>query len=263
MTILGSSISLLAFIYGACVGSFLNVVSLRYVDRVSSTPTLPTTVRGRSMCPNCKKALRWWELLPVISFLALRGRCARCHHAIAYQYPLIELLMGILAWRLVIVYPYDVIALALATVIIAILVVLAVIDFRTFLLPDGFILGLCAIVLVWVLYQAYSPSHIIGGVGIGAGFLLLLWILTRGQGIGLGDVKLMVPLGAYFGPWSATVVLFLAFCIGGIVGIFLLARRSATLKTAVPFGPFLIGAALLLILFPQIPSHLFYLLWAG
>lgn len=261
LTIFDSSLSLLAFVYGVCLGSFLNVVSLRYIDGQLPAPKLPATIRGRSVCQSCKKTLRWWELVPLISFVALRGRCARCRQAISYQYPLVELLMGAFAWRMFGLYHDRPITLVVTAAIVALLLVLAVIDFKTFLLPDSFILGLVAVTVIAAFYQSYSLTYVIGGIAAAAGFLLLLWILTRGKGIGLGDVKLMIPLGTLFGPWGATVVLFLAFCVGGIVGLYLLARRGATLKTAVPFGPFLIGAALLLLLFPHIPSQLWFVVW--
>lgn len=254
-------IPLLALVYGVCLGSFLNVVSLRYVDRLGTQPTLPATITGRSRCVHCHQVLRWWELLPLLSFIMLRGRCQRCHRALSWQYPLVEGLMGVLAWRIAYLYPDDIFTILLIVAITALLVVLAVIDFRTFLLPDSFIAGLGIVVLAWVTYRAPSWTSVLGGIGIGAGFLLLLWMLTRGEGIGLGDVKLMLPLGALVGSQGTIVLLFIAFCVGGLYGLFLLARRAATLKTAVPFGPFLIGAALLLIVWPTLPERFFALLF--
>src|SRR5688572_5173066 len=93
---------LVAAVYGAVIGSFLNVVSLRYIARLNDTATRESIVGGRSRCPGCKQTLRWWELLPVLSFIALRGKCQRCQQKISYQYPLIEILMAVFAAGIVV-----------------------------------------------------------------------------------------------------------------------------------------------------------------
>lgn len=250
---------IVAALYGAVIGSFLNVVSLRYIARLTDVSVRLNIVGGRSQCPRCKQTLRWWELLPVVSFVGLRGKCKRCQQKISYQYPLIEILMGLVAAGLVVQTGVTLVTAGLL-VIGAILLVLAVIDFKTFLLPDSFIVALLGAVVVMLGLQGRLFEYmVLGGIGVGAGFLLLLWIITRGQGIGLGDVKLLVPLGMLFGTYDTILLLFIAFCFGGMVGIFLLLRGGATLKTAVPFGPFLIAATLLLLLWPELSAAFFSL----
>lgn len=248
----------IAFAYGAAGGSFINVVALRYIDRLSLTLPL-----SRSRCPHCQQTLRWWELVPLFSFLWLRGRCLRCQRKISYQYFIVELLMGVLA-TLVVALMMPVLPTIFLLVIVALLLALAIIDYHTFLLPDSFLALLTVGVLCyWLARGGVSWEEVLGGISIGAGFLLLLWVATRGQGIGLGDVKLMIPLGALLGWQETMVMLFIAFCLGGVAGLVLLWRSRATLKTAVPFGPFLISAAWLVLLWPQLSQHFFALVLPG
>lgn len=254
-------ISSAVFIYGTAVGSFLNVLSLRYVDQLQADRTLPATLLGRSVCPACAQTLRWWELLPVLSFIMLRGRCRRCRAAISYQYPLIELSGGI-CLVLLLRQGQPLVEVLLLFSIVCLLLVLAVVDFRTLLLPDSF-LGLLslAVALYRLLRDHQFTPSLLGGVLAGTGFLFLLWLVTRRQGIGFGDVKLMLPLGALFSFPNVIVILLVAFSLGGVVGLLLLWRTRATLKTAVPFGPFLISAALLQLLWPTLAPHFFSLVW--
>lgn len=241
--------SVILFALGVALGSFLNVVILRSPEIGQGRGLL-----NRSRCPHCGQTLRWWELVPIFSFLALGGRCARCQAPISIQYPAVELAMGVAAVALA-----DPILIAIA----ATLLVLLVIDWRTMLLPDRFIWLLAGLVAVrLVTRQPIGWLEAVAGVGVGAGFLLGLWAASRGRGIGLGDVKLLAPLGALFGPWGAGTLLLLAFWSGGLVALYLLASGRAGLKTAIPFGPFLIGAALLLMLWPTLPEQLYALLWS-
>ncbi len=150
--------------------------------------------------------------------------------------------------------------------IAALLVVLFVIDLKTMLLPDLFVglLSVAALAFILVGYQLpltrYELINTLGGAALGAGFLLLIWGITRGNGVGLGDVKLMIPLGALFGMVSTGVLLWLAYMVGGVWALFLLLTKRAQLKTAVPFGPFLCGAALLVLAVPTLPLRLITLL---
>jgi prepilin signal peptidase PulO-like enzyme (type II secretory pathway) len=260
-----------AFLLGTCLGSFLNVVILRWIEafKIADGGKMQNfSIGGRSHCPACRQELRWWELVPILSFVFLRGRCQRCGQSIAVQYPVVELALGLVVMVLAIPLPVtldDSLSVILTIVIAALLVILFVIDLKTMLLPDGFIIALLIAVIGVRLvdYFYYSPLTLISaliGAAIGGGFLLLLWIITRGRGIGLGDVKLMVPLGLLFGPLGTLTLLFLAYLVGGLLAIYLLARGRAHLKTALPFGPFLCGAALLVLLFPSLPERLIVLL---
>lgn len=269
----------LAFIFGTAFGSFLNVVILRN-KLVAASINIPLALprialgrsgdkgglggisRGRSACPYCHKTLTWYELIPLISFTLQRGRCHACLNQLSLQYPLVELAMGVSTLILFTPLPVSAIATAsalLGTTSIALLITLFVIDLRTLILPDIFVIILSAAVALTLfinyrlLVTSYGLFSTLGGAALGAGALALLWLITRGRGIGLGDVKIMLPLGALFGPAVTVVLLFLAFVAGGIVGLFLLVTGRATMKTPVPFGPFLTGAAILFILSPGLP----------
>ena len=220
---------ILLFAYGTIVGSFLNVVILRSLNR--------TSINGRSACPHCGRTLRWHELIPILSFIVRRGRCHSCRHQISPQYTIIEFTYGILFLTL---YP-DIPAMIIA----ALLLILITIDLKTFLLPDFFTLVLGLVVFI-------SGDVSLTGMLAGAGFLLLLWLITKGRGIGFGDVKLMVPVGLYFGLTTTVGILFIAFFAGAAVGVLLLALKKADRKTAIPFGPFLAGASLVALVFPHV-----------
>lgn len=252
------ALSGLLLLAGTLLGSFLNVLILRYHSGRG-------IVWERSECPACRQTLRWWELIPVVSYLLLRGRCARCRGRISLQYPLIEIVTGLVVVMLLSPWPGSVGLLGeglLLLLIASILIVLGMIDLYTFLLPDVYILLLLAAVGIFRWWRGTLVSlELVYGAMIGVGFLLLLWLLTRGQGIGLGDVKLMLPLGMFFGVGGTVTLLFGAFCAGGLVGLLLLLRGRASMKTPVPFGPFLTATAILLVLWPRLPERFLFFLF--
>ena len=237
---------------GAIVGSFLNVVVMRYIKKEE-------IIIKRSYCPECKKTLAWYDLIPIFSYIFLRGQCRMCHKKISPQYPMIE---GVAAIAAVALFfgPHYISTLSSSILFIAVcvLLVLAVIDWRTMLLPDKFIIALTAIAITYTLANpAFLWQQALGGALIGAGFLGLVWFMTKGQGLGLGDVKLMVPTGILLGIPATITALFLAFIIGGGWGAYLLLTKKASPKTAVPFGPLLAGAAIACLLFPALTIQFF------
>jgi leader peptidase (prepilin peptidase) / N-methyltransferase len=240
------------FLFGACVGSFINVVALRF-------STKEDAITQRSHCPACGHQLRWYELVPLFSFLLLRGQCSACQAQIAVRYPLVEFVLGVAALALFWPLPPDVLtvaALILSFIAVCLLIILFLIDLRTFLLPDTYIVALLLVAGVrYMLVQPFSVMQALVGMSIDSGLLFLLWAGTRGRGIGLGDVKLMVPLGLLFGPFHVVVLLFGAFITGGAYGTYLLATGKATPKTAVPFGPYLTGAAVVLLIKPELADR--------
>ncbi len=242
------------FLAGACVGSFVNVIALRSISGQAM-------IADRSRCPRCQKTLRWYELVPLFSFIFLGGRCYSCRQPISLQYPIVEILTGIVLVALLLsVQPEQFLGQIISFIIFCILLVLLIIDQHTFLLPDFFIVLLAIAVLLWpTLADTVSERSMFFGVIIGAGFLFLLWLITRGRGIGLGDVKLMIPLGLLLGGAGSVVLLFFAFVIGGLYGLYLLLSGKATPKTALPFGPFLIAVAFVLLLWPDITTSFWHL----
>ena len=205
--------------------------------------------KPRSRCPSCGHAIRWYENIPVLSYLALRGRCAGCGTRISPRYPLVELATGALFYACALRWGWSLTTAAWCGFSAA-LVTLACIDWDTTLLPDDITLpllwaGLLAAVLRWIEVQPVDAV-----IGAAAGYLSLwsvYWgfkLATGKEGMGYGDFKLFAALGAWFG-WQALVpIILLASVIGAIVGIAM--KLASTLREGkyVPFGPFLVGGGM-------------------
>lgn len=229
------------FLFGIVVGSFLNVCIYRL-------PKQESIVKVPSHCMSCGAQLRWYDLVPLFSWLILRGRCRRCKAAISIQYLLIEGLNGILWVFVFIVNGMNGMSLVYCFMTSALLT-LSVIDWRTFEIPFGInvflgILGLVAVVLdkeEWL-------SHIIGAVCVSV-FLLLLYVLTQGRAIGGGDIKLMAACGLLIG-WQRIILAFLLGCIlGSIIHIIRMKVRGEGHILAM--GPYLAAGVFLAALFGQ------------
>ncbi len=244
------------FLFGAIIGSFLHVVAERYGTGESIVGN-----KGRgSVCPHCKKNLSARELVPIFSYILQRARCASCKQEIPFHYPVLELLSGLVT-VLLLMPPVqgqaDGAAAGILLFAAYVLLVLIRIDAKSMILPDGYIAILGGAALLYAYRSGSTVQEAFVGALAGALPLYALWIATSGKGIGFGDVKLMIPLGIAFGFRGAITLLFFAVCAGGMVGIFLLASKKAGPKTAIPFGPFLAGAALVLMVFPTISDRFF------
>lgn len=277
----------LAGIFGLLIGSFLNVVIHRLpkileqqwaaeyahyaAEGAEASETQAAAIslsHPRSACPNCGHAIRWYQNIPVLSYLALRGRCAGCAKRISLRYPLVELITAALfafcAWR------WGVTPTGAAWCLFcAVIVALAAIDWDTTLLPDDLTLpllwaGLLAAALQWTDVPLFSAV-----MGAAAGYLSLwsvYWgfkLATGKEGMGYGDFKLFAALGAWFG-WQALVpIILMASVIGAIVGIAMKLTSGLREGGYVPFGPFLAGAGLTALVFgPQAVMQQF-LGWLG
>ncbi|MFC5439474.1 prepilin peptidase [Rhodanobacter ginsenosidimutans] len=252
----------LAGVLGLLVGSFLNVVILRLPERMAAgwrqeardvleleadaTPLPPGIVREPSHCPHCKHRLAAGDNIPLLSWLLLRGRCRYCNAAISIQYPLVELLSGVLS--AVIVWKFGPTWVALAGLVFTwTLIALAGIDFRTQLLPDQLTFPLLWLGLLLSLLPTFvaAPSAIIGAA---AGYLSLwsvYWLfklLTGKEGMGYGDFKLLAALGAWMGPVSLLPIILLSSLIGALIGGTLIALRRHQRELPMPFGPFIAAA---------------------
>jgi leader peptidase (prepilin peptidase)/N-methyltransferase len=221
----------LAGLVGLALGSFFTVV----IDR---WPAGHSLVRPRSACGGCERTLGWAELVPVVSWLCLRGRCRRCGTRIDVRYPLIELASAGLAAAAVASFGPSWRGLAAAALLVA-LVPVVVIDLQHKLIPDVIVLPAAGLGLVAAI--ASDPSRwwvyalAAGGAAVGLGTISLLYP----KGMGMGDAKLALLLGAVLGA-SVIPALAVAFVVGAVIGIALLARHGAAgRKLAVPFGPFL------------------------
>ena len=254
----------LAGVLGLLVGSFLNVVILRLPARMAAawrqeardvlelqadaTPLPPGIVREPSHCPHCKHPLSARDNIPLLGWLLLRGRCRYCQAKISIQYPLVELLSGVLS--AVIVWKFGPSWAALAGLTLTwTLIALSGIDFRTQLLPDQLTLP-----LLWLgLLLALLPMFVTAQASILAAAIgyLSLWsvywafkLLTGKEGMGHGDFKLLAALGAWFGVQMILPIVLAASVLGAIVGIVM--KLSGALREGryVPFGPFLAGAGI-------------------
>jgi leader peptidase (prepilin peptidase) / N-methyltransferase len=217
---------------GLLVGSFLNVVAHRL-------PRGESLLRPRSRCPGCGTQLRAIDNVPVISWLALRGRCHHCGASISARYPIVELLTGAL-YIAVVASQDDAARIVLGLLLVTALVPITLIDLELRIIPNVITgpAALAAVVTIAALDTDFLPEALIAGAA-GGGFFLVAAILYP-RGMGMGDVKLAGMLGLYLGRAVAPAI-FIALIAGVVVGAAVIARKGATegRKTAVPFGPFL------------------------
>ena len=229
---------------GLIVGSFLNVCIYRLPRGLS-------VVRPPSACPGCATRIRWYDNVPVFSFLLLRGRCRACGRSISLQYPLVELATGLLF----LAASRDPLAPAVLLGTwswISFLIIVTVVDLHHRIIPDALTLPGTLLALGVRALRTNSLSEGLLGLAVGGGILFLVgWLYRRATGIegmGEGDVKLMAMVGAFLGWRGALVVIFLGSVAGAAVGITLMFRRRAGRRTALPFGTFLAPTALAVLL---------------
>jgi leader peptidase (prepilin peptidase)/N-methyltransferase len=233
------------FILGLVLGSFANVVIYRF--QKGENVAYP-----RSRCPNCQTLVAWYDNVPVLSWLLLRGRCRACKNAISVRYPIVELLTG--ALFALIFLKHGMTWSTLEYLILAWgLVVVSFIDFDLMILPDVFTLsGIVIGLLGAALNPERSFSASLIGVLIGGGFLwavaYLYLIVRKEEGMGGGDIKLLAWLGAVLGWTAVPFIVLVSSLLGSVVGLALALRRQAGLKSVIPFGPYLALAALLFLL---------------
>jgi leader peptidase (prepilin peptidase) / N-methyltransferase len=235
-------------LFGLLIGSFLNVVIARVPDGRS-------IVRPGSACPRCAHTLSWWENLPVLSWVLLRARCRSCRLPISARYPLVELLtavlFGLVAWRVGARW-----ALPAMLFFTAASVALAFIDLDTRRLPDPIVFTTQAAVAIGLVAAALAdgtPRKLVGvalGAALASGFLFLLHVAKPG-GMGFGDVKYAVAIGAVLG-WTGlgnvVVGLMAGFLIGSVIGIAQAVRAGKLRGATMPFGPSLAAGALFALL---------------
>lgn len=282
------------FIFGLCVGSFLNAViwrletgeSVIFVGTKSLQKSLqkglsPYLRMARSYCPHCLKILKWYDLAPVLSFFILRGKCRYCKKPISRQYPIIEIMTGILFlliaikisnFKFLILNQFQILKFKFIIDIVywlyiaSVLIIIFVYDLRHYLIPDKILFPAIAVSIMYhvlsIMQAENDASYIIhnilynyaGSGVIASGFFLALVLFSRGKWMGMGDVKLALLMGLILGWPHISAALFFAFMFGAIVGLVLIGsgslasflevklplRRRYSLKSQIPFGPFLI-----------------------
>ncbi len=224
----------LFFFFGLLIGSFLNVC----IYRIPKSENITTT---RSHCMVCGNVIKWYDLVPVISFLLLGGKCRNCGTKLSIQYPIIELLNGLLYGLVYAVMGLD-LKSALTMALISTLIVIAVIDWRTFEIPFGLNVFIAILGTAEVVSKAVNGDftgiwdNLLGAVSV-SGFLLLLYFATKGRGIGGGDIKLMAAAGLFLG-WKNIILAFIVGCVLGSV-IHLIRMRVSKQDHVLAFGPYL------------------------
>ncbi len=237
-----------AFIFGACIGSFLNVCIYRI-------PRSESIVNPGSRCPKCMEPIRFYDNIPIISYIFLLGRCRHCNIHIPVRYPFIEFLGGMAALSLILKFGPCVEALVYF-VFIAILMVATFIDIDLQIIPD--VITLPGIVVFFLLSLAVPDmtwdKSLIGIIAGGGSLLAVAWIyslLTGKEGMGGGDIKLLAMIGAITGWEGVLFTIMMASAIGTLAGISVMVKTGKNMKLAVPFGPFLSIGAILYIFFGQ------------
>lgn len=231
--------------FGALLGSFLNVVIYRMPRGLS-------VVGGRSMCPRCRETIRWFDNVPIASWIALGGQCRRCDWKIPARYPLVEALSAasaaVAVWRF-----GPTLEAAWVYAFVAIMIAITFIDWEHQIIPDPLSIGGTALGFVgaWVCLDVSVVESLIGAA-VGAGLILAIATAYKAarkvEGMGGGDVKLMAMIGAFMGWQMVLAVLFLAAAAGSVYGVWLMRRAGGDGKTAVAFGSFLAPAACLMLL---------------
>ena len=285
---------LFLFILGLGVGSFLNVVSLRF--KPENQVFDPKKIGGRSACPYCQKILGWYELIPIVSFLVQAGKCRSCGHRLSWQYPVVELLSGLIFVTVplflssnyqLLITNYSRIWFSLIWIsVLLILLLISLIDLRHFFIPDELTWLLVVLGFAFIVFKSQTQSftglfnqsflrhyallltwsdniwlnHLFAAA-IAIVFFGLLFFLGKGEILGGGDVKLAFALGLILGWPDIAIALFFAFLLGGLFGLILLISRKKTMKDYLPLAPFLVvGVTLTVFLGYQIINGYFLLI---
>ncbi len=246
-----------AFVFGTCIGSFLNVLIWRLPREKS--------IQGRSECPHCKHQLFWYDLIPVFSFLFSGARCRYCQKPVSSRYPIIEIITGLL-FALATYYfytPYSLLStveLLSIFVVLAVCVVVFVIDLEHYLILDRVVYPAAIIILgfdIILSLIAHNPYIILNHLlaALAAIPFWLMWYVSKGKWMGFGDVKFVALMGLMLGFPGVLVALFASFILGAAIGVGLIAGGKKEMGSKVPFGTFLSIATLLAMFFwPQLWS---------
>ncbi|MGB5157663.1 prepilin peptidase [Desulfobacterium sp. N47] len=240
-------IHVLTFIFGLCIGSFMNVCIYRL-------PLSKSIVTPRSMCPGCNTLIKFYDNIPLFSYILLGGKCRKCKISISLRYPMVELISGIAALSCFIKFGLSFEALAYFAFASA-LIVITFIDMDHQIIPD--VISLPGIPIGILLASLVLPSinfkeSIIGILAGGGSLFAVAWIynlITKKEGMGGGDIKLLAMIGSFTGWQGVLFTIFIASATGTLAGIAVMLKTKKGVKLAVPFGPFLSIGAILYIFF--------------
>jgi len=245
---------ILCFIIGAVMGSFYNVVIYRVPEKKS-------IVKHRSSCGSCGTVLKPVDLVPIFSYLFLRGKCRYCKQRISIQYPFVELITGLLFVLLYFKFSLS-IEFLFSAYLVSILIIVFFIDLKHLIIPNGLVIAALIGGLALFVVRFFYTDSIIGnapwygsllGAVIPSGFLLLVAIFGyfayKGEAMGMGDVKILIPIGLFLGLELSVLALFLSMFVGGITGLILIITGIKDRKSQIPFGPFIVIGSLISILY--------------
>jgi prepilin signal peptidase PulO-like enzyme (type II secretory pathway) len=241
-----------SFLLGLIVGSFLNCVIYRL-------ETGESFLKGRSYCPHCKHVLSWKDLIPIFSFLILKGKCRYCGKKISFQYPLVELFTGILFTLVVPIYgALTSIDLIFYWVLTCFLVIIFVFDLKHYLIPDKVIYPAITLTLLYQFFKIWNFGHwdlfgiwhLVIGI-LPSLFFLAIILISRETWMGFGDFKLSILMGLILGWPKILVSLFFAFFSGAIFGLILIFLKRKTMKSQIPFAPFLVSGTFFALFFGE------------
>lgn len=238
-----------ALILGLCLGSFYNVCVHRYL-------TGKSIVRPRSHCPKCEHILSWWENIPLLSYIFLMGRCISCSQKISLKYPVIEIISGVLSLFLAMNFGFGA-AYFVYLFFFGLLITASFIDLEIYILPDIITIpgAMLAFLSSFILPISWQDSLL--GAILGSGLFLLLQrayrFIKKVEGLGTGDVKIMLMLGALTGWQGLPVLIFSSAALGLACSLFYIksSQSSKALQTPVPFGPFLALGGIIYILWGE------------
>jgi len=234
----------LLFVLGIIFGSFISAVSYRIPNGISF-------IKGRSICTKCKKGINWYDNIPLLSYLILGGKCRNCNEKISIRYPVIEIssaigFLGIFYFMntiggIPLQGVIGIVTLVYLLVIFLILLTIFIIDMENQIIPDSLVfLGIFVALTYQLLTNQYSLFTVLFSGFLSASFLMFVHLITKGKGMGLGDVKFAVLGGMIMGLRLMPIWLLLSFLTGATIGIILILLRKAKMKTKIAFGPFLI-----------------------
>lgn len=248
------------FLLGTIIGSFLNVVIFRF-------NTGRTVTKGRSICMNCNRNLRWYELIPVLSFLFQLGKCRRCASKISHQYPIVELITGVvfvlISYKflpiLFISYGAYLLLTTLFVFLFSLLIVISVYDLHHKIIPNKLVYLFIAVSFFSLFVNSSFGTHLfifpnysalIAGPLLALPFVAL-WFFSKGRLMGLGDGKLILGIGWMLGLLQGVFAIIVSFWIGTAISVFLLIlyKNKINMKTEIPFAPFLIISTLITFIF--------------
>lgn len=231
-------IVLYAFLIGLCFGSFGNVLVYRLPQQRS--------ILGRSMCIACTRMLRWFELFPVLSYALQWGKCRTCEAKISLQYPIIELLSGVL-FALAVSHVVSPLLGFLTAFCLWFLLMIAIIDAKTSMIPDALNIPFFLLALSTSIFR---DGFFLLPLVIGGGVFLFQWMVSGGRAIGSGDIILGAGIGALLGSVPLVLLwLIISYIVGSLFALLLLALKRTTLRSVMPFAPFLAGSAMLVQLY--------------